>query len=393
MTESTFKEKSAIKIIKRDVLECNLPFRGDTYDGCFHNCIYCYAREQQERWENWYPENPRPANIATLKKRFHLGFNSSEKGKMGDTSYVNRAIKHQHPIRLGTESDPFQKCERKYQVTYEFMKFLVEQDYPFMINTKSNLIAEEKYVNLLKDADEGKAIVQFTITSLDPKIKKVETRAPSPQKRLDALKVLSENGIPTQIRYSPIIPTLDHDVEEVFRQSAKCGAKDVITEYLRLSKKANERFIEKLGVDLIEEIYEPNGYFSNYYRLNREYRLRRYKDLKKIAEKHGLNLYVCSEEDPSINSCENCCGTDKYPAFDNHNTAAANNIYKILERDREVTLSAIKDQLWSIHWKEFKKRWDKGQVEDFLINASVKREDGEKARDSNGHLIYVKEGD
>lgn len=51
-----------------------------------------------------------------------------------------------------------------------------------------------------------------------------------------------------------------------------------------------------------------------------------------MAERYGLNLYVCSEEDPSINNYENCCGTDKYHGFDNHNTAAANNIYKLIRK-------------------------------------------------------------
>ena len=72
-----------------------------------------------------------------------------------------------------------------------------------------------------------------------PVIGKIETRAPSPQKRLDALKTLSEQGILTQIRYSPIIPKFDDDAEEVFRQAADCGATDVITEYLRLAPVAN----------------------------------------------------------------------------------------------------------------------------------------------------------
>lgn len=388
-----FRENSAIKIIKRDVIECNLPFRGDTYDGCSHNCIYCYAREQQERWGNWFAEDPRPANIDSLRKRFGHGFVFAEKKNMGDTSYVNRAIEHRHPIRIGTETDPFQECEKNHRITYKFIKFLVKQNYPFLINTKSDLITEQQYVDLLKKAEHGSAVVQFTITTLNPEIKEVEAEAPSPQKRLDALKVLSENGIPTQIRYSPIIPTLDDDAEEVFQQATECGAKDVITEYLRLSKKANNRFRKILGVDLIEEVYEPNGNFSkNYYRLDENYRFDRYRSLKKTAKKYGLDLYVCSEENPSINDCENCCGTDKYPAFDQHNTAAANNIYKMLRELGKVTFSEVEDRLWNIHWKEFKKRWDNGELEDFLVNAYVKKENGEEIRDSEGHLVYENRG-
>lgn len=112
-----------------------------------------------------------------------------------------------------------------------------------------------------------------------------------------------------------------------------------------------------------------------------------------MAKKHDLNLYVCSEEDPSINNCRNCCGTDKYRAFDSHNTAAANNIYKTLEEEGEITLDEIKNQLWSIHRAEFEKRWDRGDVADFLVNASIKEEDGKEIRDSKGHLVYTSTGD
>jgi DNA repair photolyase len=111
---SFFSEKSAISIIKRDVMECNLPFRGDTYDGCYHNCIYCYARYLKEQiYKNWYSDNPRPANIIDLKKRFDSGFQFHESEKRSETYYVNRAIKHGFPIRLGTHVDCFQECEKK----------------------------------------------------------------------------------------------------------------------------------------------------------------------------------------------------------------------------------------------------------------------------------------
>lgn len=386
-----FGEKSAISIIKRDVMECNLPFRGDTYDGCYHNCIYCYARWRKEvQYKSWYTDDPRPADMDNLKKRFSLGFNFCGGGRKGDTYYVNRAIYHRVPIRLGTQVDCFQKCEKEYGVTYEFMKYLVEHHYPFMINTKSDLVAEDKYVDLMKKADKGHVVVQITLTSLDPTIRKVELRAPSPERRLDALKVLSDQGIRTQVRYSPIIPMLDYDAEELLKQAAECGAIDIITEYLRLSLFAAKRFNENIGLDLVKNVYEPHGHFSkSYYRLNKDYKFKRYKDIKNLAEGFGLNCYICSEEDPSINNCENCCGTDKYYGFDNHNTAAANNIYKLIRKKGELTLSDVKRHFWNIHWKEFERRWNAKDAETFLVNVEVKKIDGEAARDEEGNLIYI----
>lgn len=385
-----FGEKSAISIIKRDVMECNLPFRGDTYDGCYHNCIYCYARCQKEFRNIWYTDNPRPADIFKLKNRFSSGFSFRGIGRKGDTYYVDRTINHRFPIRLGTQVDCFQKCEKEYRVTYEFMKYLVEHNYPFMINTKSDLVAEDEYVDLMKKANKGYVVVQITLTSLDPIIRKVELRAPSPERRLHALKVLSDQGIPTQVRYSPIIPMLDYDAEDLLKQAAEYGAIDIITEYLRLSPLAAKRFNENIGLNLVKNVYEPHGHFSkSYYRLNKDYKFKRYKELKKTAERFGLNFYVCSEEDPSINNCENCCGTDKYCGFDNNNTAAANNIYRLIRKKGELTLSDVKRRFWNIHWKEFERRWNGKEVETFLVNVEVKKIDGQEARDEEGNLIYV----
>jgi len=259
-----------------------------------------------------------------------------------------------------------------------------------MINTKSDLVAEDEYIDLMKKASTGYVVVQITLTSLDPIIRKVEVRAPSPERRLHALKVLSDEEIPTQVRYSPIIPTLDYDAEDLLKQAAECGAIDIITEFLRLSPFAVRRFNENIGVDLVRNVYEPYGHFSkSYYRLNRDYRFKRYKELKKIAERFGLNFYVCSEEDPSINNCENCCGTDKYCGFDNHNTAAANNIYQLIQKKGQLTLSDLRRYFWNIHWQEFERRWNAKEIENFLVNVEVKKTDGQEARDEEGNLIYV----
>lgn len=207
-------------------------------------------------------------------------------------------------------------------------------------------------------------------------------------------KVLSDQDIPTQVRYSPIIPMLDHDAEELIKEVADCGAVDIITEFLRLSPFAAKRFDQNIGLDLKGRVYKPYGDFSkSYYRLNKDYKFKKYKELKKIARRFGLNLYVCSEEDPSINNCENCCGTDKYRGFDNHNTAASNRIYQLIRKKGDLTLSDVKRRFWNIHWKEFERRWNEKELETFLINVEVKKTDGREVKDEEENVIYVYRGD
>jgi DNA repair photolyase len=77
---------------------------------------------------------------------------------------------------------------------------------------------------------------RMSITTLDRTLARaMEPRAATPAKRLEAVKALSEAGIPTMVMTAPIIPGLtDHEIERLLDAAVTAGAKHVGYVLLRL---------------------------------------------------------------------------------------------------------------------------------------------------------------
>ncbi len=309
---------------------------------------------------------------------------------------LDRIIKQRFPIRLGTNSDCFQPIERRLRTTEKTLQMLNEWDYPYIINTKSDIVADEPYRSLLINAPGG-CVVQFTIISLNEELtQKLETNAPSISRRIEAANKLASDGIYTQVRVSPIIPELTNDAEEMkelFRDLKDVGVKDLIIEFLRYTSRINiwvkDAFHGEIDLD---EIYggvgcdlrpdgRPKADRDGYVRIPMHVKFKLYKAYNGIANKLGLNLYVCSEEYPEINECVNCCGTskreitDRFRYFKKHNSAATNTIACFIRQSREVSLDDVKNNFYCVDWDRYGAKWE--HLEQFLINVKKKEERGE----------------
>ena len=204
---------------ERHIAFCPMNFVADTYIGCPHACWYCYAPSFVVRgnFGNSFQ------GFRNFRRRFksERDFEKIEAaikdGKVKGTCskehepFVTKAIKQKHPLRIGSVSEPFGRpLEDQYGDTYRVLEMLISHNYPFVVCTKSPLVASSKYVNLLKSADE-KAAVQISLISLDENLLKyLESRpggaTPSAKSRLGALRKLSEEDIFTICRIQPFIP-------------------------------------------------------------------------------------------------------------------------------------------------------------------------------------------
>jgi DNA repair photolyase len=99
--------------------------------------------------------------------------------------------------------DPYQPLERKYKLTKRCLDVLVENDWPFTVQTKSPLVLRDiDTIKRSKNAEVG-----FTITTADEKIRKIfELGAPSVNERIEALATLHSEGIVTFAMIAPILP-------------------------------------------------------------------------------------------------------------------------------------------------------------------------------------------
>ena len=86
------------------------------------------------------------------------------------------------------------------------------------------------------------------MTTLDPKLARtMEPRASTPPKRLEALRQLSEAGIPTTVMVAPVIPALnDSEIERILDAAAHAGVKEAGYVLLRLPLEVRDLFREWL---------------------------------------------------------------------------------------------------------------------------------------------------
>ena len=161
----------------------------NAYVGCIHDCAYCYAR--------WYCK----------RDELKVKVNAAEILKKELEKRIAKS-KPREPVCFGSISDPYQPIERKYQLTRKILQACDELSYPVSIVTQSDLVTKDKDV-LSSLAKRNLVAVNLTITAVNSKLlRKLEPYSPSNQKRLEAMKTLTDAGIPVNLYLSPYFPFL-----------------------------------------------------------------------------------------------------------------------------------------------------------------------------------------
>lgn len=205
------------------------------YKGCEHGCAYCYARPTHA----YLDLSPgldfetriyaRPDAAMLLRKAFD---------KPG---YLPEAI------ALGANTDPYQPVERKLQITRQILEVMQQYNHPVTIVTKSAMI--ERDIDILGDMAQRKlAQVAVSVTTLDRELcRRLEPRAAAPQRRLQAIRRLTEHGIPVSLLFAPVIPMLnDNEAESILTATYDAGVRSAGYVMLRLPHEVKQLFQEWL---------------------------------------------------------------------------------------------------------------------------------------------------
>ncbi|MGF9891245.1 radical SAM protein [Priestia megaterium] len=225
-------------------------FTLNPYVGCAFGCKYCYVQEMpaaRYREEKWGEYVDIKTNAAELLEKD-----------------INKALKKGTPISIfmSTATDPYQGAEAKSKLTRSLLEVMVKQkdniDY-LMVHTRSPLVTRD--IDLFKEFGE-KIIVSMSIeTDLD-KIRKVFTPAAPPiPARLNALKKLTEAGIPTRASVSPMLPLSKH-----IAKNLKAVTNRVALDDFFMGDGDRGRRTERMGIRKIYEQlnlmqwYEPGAY-------------------------------------------------------------------------------------------------------------------------------------
>ncbi|HLF98600.1 MAG TPA: PA0069 family radical SAM protein [Methylococcaceae bacterium] len=229
-------EETAKTIISRNDSP-DIPFEQsiNAYRGCEHGCIYCYARPTHA-YHNLSPGLDFETRL--FAKHNAVELLRKELARRGYRPSV---------IALGANTDPYQPIERQRRLTRGILEVLAECGHPVNITTKSALI--ERDLDLLAPmAEEGLARVWISITTLDGTLaSRLEPRAASPARRLQAVRALSDAGIPVGVMVAPVIPVLtDAELEKIVAAAVEHGACAANFLVLRLPREVGELFAEWL---------------------------------------------------------------------------------------------------------------------------------------------------
>jgi DNA repair photolyase len=150
-------------------------------------------------------------------------------------------------IAIGTNTDPYQPIERRYQVMRRILEVLERAGHPVGIVTKSALVLRDVDI-LARMAERKLAKVALSVTTLDPELaRKMEPRAATPMRRLETLRRLSQAGVPTTVMVAPVIPALnDSEIERILEAAQVAGVREAGYVLLRLPLEVRDLFREWL---------------------------------------------------------------------------------------------------------------------------------------------------
>ncbi|MEW2911501.1 PA0069 family radical SAM protein [Leisingera sp. JC11] len=216
----------------------DLPFDRsiNPYRGCEHGCIYCFARPTHAYlglspgmdFETRLIARPNAAEV--LRKEL-----SAPRYKVA-------------ALALGTNTDPYQPCERDLRISRACLEVLRDFNHPVAIVTKGAMVERDLDI-LAPMAAKGLVRVGISVTTLDPDLsRRMEPRAPLPARRLAAVRRLTEAGVSVRVMTSPIVPGLtDHELEALLAAGAEAGADAASWIMLRLPREVSELWQEWLA--------------------------------------------------------------------------------------------------------------------------------------------------
>lgn len=255
---------------KSPLCTCPTKYSLHPYTGCSHFCAYCYATAYIGR----RPSAPKNKFIEMLKRDL-------------------READPKLPISMSNSSDPYPPIEAKLRLTRATLELLISRGFRVLIITKGDIATRDS------DLLARGGAVSMSFSTLDNGVaKRLEPGAPSPSKRLEALRALHRAGVPIAARVDPVIPGLQEGLEELVDRLAEVGVSHITfstykarpDNFSRMvdSFPEMERFWRKL-------YYEEGASIHGYKYLKEEARRGLLLPLIKRARENNITYAVCRE--------------------------------------------------------------------------------------------------
>ena len=179
------------------------------YRGCTHGCIYCDSRSKCYHMEHDFEDIEVKANSAALLED------------------ALRRKRKKCMIGTGAMTDPYIPLELKECRVRTAIELICKYGFGFTVQTKSDRILRD--LDLLKRINEkSKCVVQMTLTTFDEELCRIiEPNVCTTKRRVEVLEILRDNGIPTVVWLSPILPFINDTEENILGILDMCAAAKV----------------------------------------------------------------------------------------------------------------------------------------------------------------------
>lgn len=212
------------------------------YRGCEHGCAYCYARPSHE----------------LLGFSAGLDFETKILVKEDAPALLRRELAspqwRPQVLAMSGVTDPYQPIEKQLGITRGCLEVLAEARNPVGVITKNALVCRD--LDLLAALAGWDAVsVCLSVTSLDADLaRRLEPRASSPRRRIEAIRTLAAAGIPVGVLVAPVIPGLnDHEIPAILAAAAAAGACFAGWVLLRLPGAVEPIFDDWLGREVPDQ--------------------------------------------------------------------------------------------------------------------------------------------
>ncbi len=226
-----------------------MPFKWsiNCYRGCYHQCVFCYARRTHS-----YLEVDGVVDWGS-KIRVKTNAPSVLRSELAKRSWMHETV------AIGTVTDPYQPLESRYKLTRRVLQALCDYHTPAALITRSPLVIRDIDV-LQRLSRVAGASVSVSIATLDDALARdIEPTVAPPRQRLRAVRLLADAGIKVSVALAPIVPRItdsEENIEAVVRAAREAGATDVWHNTLCLhevTRTAFFRYLRKRRPDLLAE--------------------------------------------------------------------------------------------------------------------------------------------
>lgn len=203
------------------------------YRGCQHGCIYCDARSACYQMKHAFEDIEVKENAPLLLEQ------------------ALRSKRKKCMIGTGAMSDPYIPLEEELCLTRRCLELIAEYGFGLAIQTKSDRILRD--LDLLKEINrKSKCVVQMTLTTFDDELCRIlEPNVCTTGRRVEVLDILRQEGIPTIVWMTPLLPFINdtrENVEGLLSQCVRVRTKGIITFGIGMTLRQGDReyFYKKL---------------------------------------------------------------------------------------------------------------------------------------------------